>query len=305
MNTPKLPPLPEPNLVADPCDANGMPTEYYTEATVMRLLAAIEAQGVPDWWLDVLDNFEKKERSPFQAYLAAGLVNELRTAMLASAPPAPQTLAAQGAPDGWQPIETAPKDGTPILLATPKGRIADGNWHQKYGVWSWPYVMVEPTRWMPLPSAQIAAIPQAPQTLAAQGVPDGWQLVPKHRLANARNLVDRGFWVEGAELLDELLASAPPAPQADKAHSLSSAVKTVISAMNEYPDYSWTWHCNVAMAFVDAGGDAYTANQGAARFMRLLAGVEPAYDLPAPQDHGREMGADNCERAIRAMKEQT
>lgn len=50
----------------------------------------IEAQGVPDGLLNVLDNFEKKERSPFQAYLAAGLVNELRTAMLASAPPAPQ-----------------------------------------------------------------------------------------------------------------------------------------------------------------------------------------------------------------------
>ena len=47
-------------------------------------------QGVPDGVLDALDNFEKKERSPFQAYLAAGLVSELRTAMLASAPPAPQ-----------------------------------------------------------------------------------------------------------------------------------------------------------------------------------------------------------------------
>lgn len=53
-------------------------------------IAAIEAQGMPDGLLNVLDNFEKKERSPFQAYLAAGLVNELRTAMLASAPPAPQ-----------------------------------------------------------------------------------------------------------------------------------------------------------------------------------------------------------------------
>ncbi len=41
-------------------------------------------QGVPDSVLDVLDNFEKKERSPFQAHLAADLVNELRTALLAS-----------------------------------------------------------------------------------------------------------------------------------------------------------------------------------------------------------------------------
>jgi hypothetical protein len=51
----------------------------------------------------------------------------------------------------WQPIETAPKDGTYVLLATPKGRMADGNFCTKYGVWSWPYVMVEPTHWMPMP----------------------------------------------------------------------------------------------------------------------------------------------------------
>ena len=52
----------------------------------------------------------------------------------------------------WQPIETAPKDGSFILLATPKGRIADGFWSLVYGVWSWPYVKVEPTHWMPLPT---------------------------------------------------------------------------------------------------------------------------------------------------------
>ena len=53
----------------------------------------------------------------------------------------------------WQLIETAPKDGSFILLATPKGRIADGFWSLVYGVWSWPYVMVEPTHWMPMPKA--------------------------------------------------------------------------------------------------------------------------------------------------------
>lgn len=52
----------------------------------------------------------------------------------------------------WRDIETAPKDGSFILLATPKGRIADGFWSLVYGVWSWPYVMVEPTHWMPLPT---------------------------------------------------------------------------------------------------------------------------------------------------------
>ena len=66
----------------------------------------------------------------------------------------------------WQPIETAPKDGSFILLATPKGRIADGFWSLVYGVWSWPYVMVEPTHWMPLPElpgAQAQPAPSVPR----------------------------------------------------------------------------------------------------------------------------------------------
>ena len=70
----------------------------------------------------------------------------------------------------WQPIETAPKDGSFILLATPKGRIADGFWSPVYGVWSWPYVMVEPTHWMPLP--------ELPGAQPAPSVPDAWKLVP-------------------------------------------------------------------------------------------------------------------------------
>ena len=72
------------------------------------------------------------------------------------------------------------------------------------------------------------------------------------------------------------------APQ--QAEAVPAAMKVVLEAMRSDPDYAWSWHCNVAMAFVDAGGDHYTANQGAARFMRLLAGVEPAHELPeAPQ----------------------
>ena len=52
---------------------------------------------------------------------------------------------------GWQPIATAPMDGTRLLLCSNhRRRIADGEFGN-YKVWSWPYVMVEPTHWMPLP----------------------------------------------------------------------------------------------------------------------------------------------------------
>lgn len=71
-----------------------------------------------------------------------------------------------------------------------------------------------------------------------------------------------------------------PAQQPAALKAIPEAMNTVITAMQADPGYAWSWHCNVAMAFVDAGGDPYIANQGAARFMRLLANVEPAYELP-------------------------
>jgi hypothetical protein len=69
--------------------------------------------------------------------------------------------------------------------------------------------------------------------------------------------------------------AAPVQPVAD-------AMNVVTEAMQKDPDYAWSWHCNIAMAFVDAGGDHYTGNQGAARFMKTLANVEPAHELPTP-----------------------
>ena len=62
----------------------------------------------------------------------------------------------------WQPIETAPKDGTRILLCrvhpNPDIHIAisDGQWletHNGHWDWVWPYIRKEPTHWMPLPAA--------------------------------------------------------------------------------------------------------------------------------------------------------
>lgn len=69
----------------------------------------------------------------------------------------------------WQPIETAPKDGTQILLFDPSGtwdpdlasfspRVAVGAWKDfpnGHGEWRGYYsglsAVEEPTHWMPLP----------------------------------------------------------------------------------------------------------------------------------------------------------
>lgn len=78
---------------------------------------------------------------------------------------------------------------------------------------------------------------------------------------------------------------APAAPQAAPV-AAPDAMKVVIAALHNDPDYAWSWHCNAAMAAFDVGVPHYQANQAAARFMRFLADVDtakhPGFPTPPP-----------------------
>lgn len=60
----------------------------------------------------------------------------------------------------WQPIETAPKNGTHVLLYHKGGSIASGRWGKPFHMWLSSYrpsdtecdlETPQPTHWMPLP----------------------------------------------------------------------------------------------------------------------------------------------------------
>jgi hypothetical protein len=63
----------------------------------------------------------------------------------------------------WQPIETAPKDGTPVLLYIPDGhRDRDQRWVGMFKADCWRSLnysplSYRPTHWMPLPAAPVTS----------------------------------------------------------------------------------------------------------------------------------------------------
>lgn len=56
----------------------------------------------------------------------------------------------------------------------------------------------------------------------------------------------------------------------DKSY-LTGPLKNAIQAND---DLAWTWHCNIAMPFIDEGGSHMMANHAAARFMSTVFGVD-------------------------------
>lgn len=81
------------------------------------------------------------------------VVEEIWSAMIAACLPAAPVAPA----DGWQGIETAPKDGTHFLAYEDTGDIFRAAYHREGYLMCWgsqPVVQTpEPTHWMPLPAA--------------------------------------------------------------------------------------------------------------------------------------------------------
>lgn len=74
--------------------------------------------------------------------------------------------AADGEVAVWQPIETAPKDGTTVIAYRPTKPPHIEGMHWSEGCWYWSYdgdgpdgYAVPPTHWMPLPSPPLTKNP--------------------------------------------------------------------------------------------------------------------------------------------------
>lgn len=71
---------------------------------------------------------------------------------------------------------------------------------------------------------------------------------------------------------EEQASAIVDAKQDNEGCGLELAV--VYEMMRRDPSYAWSWHCNLAMAYVDAGGDHTTGNKAAALFMHALTGID-------------------------------
>jgi len=87
---------------------------------------------------------------------------------------------------GWQPIETAPKDGTEILLTNGKYKRT-GYWARRVEVWSMDAVVPlgAPTHWLALPATQ------PPEESTARQAPE----LPLHVRDCGKCRIENGCWI--------------------------------------------------------------------------------------------------------------
>lgn len=90
----------------------------------------------------------------YERRVLLGEIDRLR-AMVAASQQALDRVAA----DGWMPIESAPKDGTPVDLWHRDGfLVTETWWDREDGCWVHCFEDADFTHWMPLPTAPIATI---------------------------------------------------------------------------------------------------------------------------------------------------
>ena len=53
-----------------------------------------------------------------------------------------------------------------------------------------------------------------------------------------------------------------------------SSAELLGDALRADDSYAWSWHCNIAVCFMDEGGGHTQSNLAAARFMKTAFGVD-------------------------------
>lgn len=111
------------------------------------------AASMKDQFAEVLRGTDLKPAAPSAPAVPAGNAEEcmaqIRNLTAALADRDARIKALEGERE-WQPIETAPKDGTTVLLAKFGGKYGMADGHYDGGCWVWPFVKKEPTHWLPL-----------------------------------------------------------------------------------------------------------------------------------------------------------
>lgn len=88
----------------------------------------------------------------------------------------------------------------------------------------------------------------------------------KELYENSTNLDARMRWKKEIDRIEK--------EKKETEKGIKKALDLLSEAMREDDDYAWGWHCNIAMAFVDAGGDEAIANKASALFMKNCFGVD-------------------------------